>query len=195
MVRQLVQPPASPELEPASAVGALCPSEPGSGDSQRGCSQGAEHKPSPGGCKASHRVGCSPSRLSWRCFTSTSFLPGITGIATAAHLCLSFPWEGCGRAGKDAALHWCSEPRGGALCPCSDGAGASCSRRVEACVVSLVSPVQRIFQLGVDGPRSNLHQRSNASVSSAGGGSFVLCPQRCQPDEEEEESEFVSELV
>lgn len=46
-----------------------------------------------------------------------------------------------------------------------------------------------------DGPRSNLHQRSNASVSSTGGGSFALCPQRCQPNEEEEESKFLSKLV
>lgn len=56
-------------------------------------------------------------------------------------------------------------------------------------------PIQCILQLDFDRPRSNLHQRSNASVSSTGGGSFALCPQRCQPDEEEEESEFLSELV
>lgn len=64
-------------------------------------------------------------------------------------------------------------------------------------MVSLLSPIQRILQLDVDGPHSNLHQRSNASVSSTGGGSFALCPQRCQPkeEEEEEESEFLSELV
>lgn len=37
----LVQPPACPEQEPASAVGALCPREPGSGGLQRGRLQGS----------------------------------------------------------------------------------------------------------------------------------------------------------
>lgn len=123
----LVQPPASPELELASAVGALCPRKPGSGDSQRCRLQGAEHEPSPRGCKASPVVGCSPSRLSWRCFYLHVLPPRDNWHR---HRCASLPvlpsGEDADAPGWEASWKGCSSTlvggggRGGGLHPCRD---------------------------------------------------------------------------
>lgn len=110
--------------------------------------------------------------------TSTSVLPGITGIATtAAQLCLSFPRE--------------KPQMGGDLEGCSPA--AVLSPREEAVSVPGWSgcwvlptagslrglaplPIQRVLQLDWAGSRSNLHQRSIASVSSAEGEASGRAP-------------------